>query len=460
MRRIALGDALAAVASSGAGFLLRFGTDGTQGPSQLASAWFAVGLPVAWVLAMLIGRSYEQRFLWVGSEEFRRVFDAAVLLVAVLGVLGWGLRLEVARGFVVIALPLATFLTLLQRYFQRSWLHRQRSQGRFQQTLLIVGHRPGVSALHEQIQREAYQGYRVVGCALPGAQGDSREPADGLPVLGSFSDVVEIVRVNEVDTVAVLPSPELDGPALRRLGWDLETTDAELLLAPAVTEVAGPRVNIRPLSGLPLMHMERPELKGVRRVVKTMTDWVLSIAVLLVLLPVMIGIAVAVRTTSRGPVLFRQERVGKDGRTFSMLKFRSMVDGAHAMISDAEVDDGNGVLFKLRTDPRVTKVGRVLRRYSLDELPQLFNVLRGDMSLVGPRPPLRSEVEQYGSDMRRRLLVKPGLTGLWQVSGRSDLSWDDSVRIDIRYVENWSLSFDFMIMWKTVGAVFRGSGAY
>jgi exopolysaccharide biosynthesis polyprenyl glycosylphosphotransferase len=261
--------------------------------------------------------------------------------------------------------------------------------------------------------------------------------------------------------VAVLPCPELDGPTLRRLGWDLEKTRAELLLAPAVTEVVGPRVHIRPVCGLPLVHMERPELRGTRRLAKALTDWLAAALIVLVTAPVLIAIAVGITVTSRGPVFFTQERVGRDGRTFRMLKFRSMVVGADAMLDVlAEPGDGNGVLFKRKDDPRVTPLGRVLRRYSLDELPQLFNVLRGDMSLVGPRPPLPSEVAHYGFDMHRRFLVKPGLTGLWQVSGRSDLSWDDSVRIDVHYVENWSFTFDLMILWKTIGAVRRGSGAY
>jgi exopolysaccharide biosynthesis polyprenyl glycosylphosphotransferase len=283
----------------------------------------------------------------------------------------------------------------------------------------------------------------------------------GLPILGGLDEVVDVVKQFEVDTVAVLPCPELDGPALRRLGWELENTEAELLLAPAVTEIAGPRVRIRPVAGLPLMHMERPELTGVRRLGKEITDRAAAAFGVLLLAPALAGIALAVRLTSRGPVFFRQERIGRDGKPFTMLKFRTMVAGADRMVETlAAANEGNGVLFKQKNDARVTPVGRVLRRYSLDELPQLFNVLRGEMSLVGPRPPLQSEVEQYGYDMRRRFLVKPGLTGLWQVSGRSDLSWDDSVRIDVRYVENWSLTFDFMIMWKTVGAVLRGSGAY
>jgi len=302
----------------------------------------------------------------------------------------------------------------------------------------------------------------VIGCCLPSEQQNFVTDAfNGLPVLGTLDGVADVVAQYEVDTVAVLPCPELDGPTLRRLGWDLEKTQAELLLAPAVTEVVGPRVRIRPVCGLPLMHMERPELRGIRRLAKAVTDWLGAALIVFFAAPVLLTAAVAVKLTSRGPVFFKQERMGRDGQIFKMLKFRSMVAGADRMVDElADESDGNGVLFKKKDDPRVTSVGRIMRRYSLDELPQLFNVLRGEMSLVGPRPPLESEVEQYGFDMRRRFLVKPGLTGLWQVSGRSDLSWDDSVRIDIRYVENWSFTFDLMILWKTVGAVLRGSGAY
>jgi exopolysaccharide biosynthesis polyprenyl glycosylphosphotransferase len=353
-------------------------------------------------------------------------------------------------------------LTLLHRYGQRRWVHTRRATGQFTQTALIVGHRNGAAALHQQILREAYHGYRVVGFCMP--DGDMADPTtnfEGLPVLGGLNDVVDVVRKFEVDTVAVLPSPELDGPALRRLGWDLEKTEAELLLAPAVTEIVGTRVRIRPVCGLPLLHMERPELRGVRRLTKESFDRSAAVVGIFLLLPVLLLLGLAVGLTSRGGVFYRQERVGRDGQTFGMLKFRSMVAGADRLVPGlATGSDGNGVLFKMRTDPRVTRIGKVLRRYSLDELPQLLNVVRGDMSLVGPRPPLPTEVERYGFDMHRRFLVKPGITGLWQVSGRSDLSWDDSVRIDVRYVENWSLTFDFMILWKTVGAVFRGSGAY
>ncbi len=460
VRRTVALDAVCATVAGIAGWFVWFDLIAAVGPRP--PLWEGLLVPVVWLPAMLLARTYEERFLWIGVEEYRRVLAAAVAVLAVVATVSWALRLEVARGFVVLTLPLATVLVLLVRVAHRHWLRRERQHGRHLQTTILVGPRSAVAALDEQLQRSPQQGYRVIGCCLPSVQQSIAADAfNGLPVLGDVCEVADVVKRYEVDTVAVLPGPELHGPALRRLGWELEDTDAELLLAPAVTDVAGPRVHIRPVAGLPLLHVERPELTGVRRFTKEVVDRTAAAVGLAVLAPVLVVIALAVRLTSRGPVLFRQERVGRRGEVFTMLKFRSMVQDAPRLVAElAAADEGNGVLFKMREDPRVTTVGRVLRRYSVDELPQLFNVLRGDMSLVGPRPPLASEVERYGTDMRRRFLVKPGLTGLWQVSGRSDLSWDDSVRIDVRYVENWSLAVDLMILWKTVGAVLRGSGAY
>jgi exopolysaccharide biosynthesis polyprenyl glycosylphosphotransferase len=258
--------------------------------------------------------------------------------------------------------------------------------------------------------------------------------------------------------VAVLACPELDGTALRRLAWRLERSRTDLVVAPALMEVAGPRTAIRPVAGLPLLHVEHPELAGARRLIKNVFDRLIAVVALIVLAPLMVAIAVAVRATSPGPALFRQARIGKDGVQFTILKFRTMRQYAEARKVEL-VGDGHGVPVKIRQDPRVTPLGARLRRHSLDELPQLLNVLRGDMSLVGPRPPLPEEVARYGDDVRRRLVVRPGMTGLWQVNGRSDLSWEESVRLDLRYVENWSLMLDLQILWKTWSAVARGTGA-
>ena len=457
IRRIFVSDVGCAVLGALAGAVVRFGPE--RSAATPASISMALALPVVWAFAMLVARTYEERFLWDGAEEFRRVFLAAALLLATVGTVSWAVQLEVARGLVVIALPLAALMTLTQRYAWRQHLSRQRSHGECLQKTLLVGHPSGVAALHRQIQRQPRQGYQVIGCCLPRGAGDPS--LDGLRVVGDLDGVVGAVRRYAVDTVAVLPSPQLDGAALRRLAWELETTDAALLLVPAVTEIVGQRVRVRPMSGLSVLHLERPELRGVRRLVKGVFDRSAAAFGLFLLAPLLLGVAVLVKVTTPGSVLFRQERVGRHGTTFLMLKFRTMVDGADQMLDMLAADnDGNGVLFKRKDDPRVTRLGAVLRRYSLDELPQLLNVLVGTMSLVGPRPPLPSEVDRYGVDMHRRFLVKPGLTGLWQISGRSDLSWDESVRIDIRYVENWSLAFDLLIMWRTLGAVVRGSGAY
>lgn len=455
VRRLVLFDAASALIAAAAGHLIRWR------PMHAGTTSLVIGglLPFVWVLAMYVSRCYEEQFLWEGPEEFRRVFFAAALLLAALGTFAWGLRLEVARGFVVVALPLATALTLIHRQTERVWLHRQRTKGRLLQTTLLVGHATAVAALHQRLSRQPQHGYRVIGCCLPNIE-VGRTFRD-LPVLGGPDDVVQIVRRYEVDTVAVLPSAELEGTALHRLGWQLESTRAELLLAPAVSDIVGPRIRVRPVCGLSLLQADRPQLCGWRRLTKASFDRTGAAVCLVLVLPVMLVLAVVVKASSQGHVFFRQERAGRDGRTFQMLKFRSMQDGAERMVGDlAALSDGNGVLFKMVQDPRVTRIGRVMRRYSLDELPQLVNVLRGDMSLVGPRPPLPAEVERYGIDMKRRLTVKPGLTGLWQVSGRSDLSWEDSVRLDVHYVENWSLFLDLSIIWRTFGAVVRGDGAY
>jgi exopolysaccharide biosynthesis polyprenyl glycosylphosphotransferase len=266
----------------------------------------------------------------------------------------------------------------------------------------------------------------------------------------------------EVDSVAVLGCPEMDGPTLRRLSWALEGSRTDFIVAPALLDVAGPRIAIRPVCGLPLLHVEQPEFSGMRRIVKAAVDRAAAGVALLLLTPVLLAIAAAVKASSPGPVLFRQVRVGRDGSIFTILKFRTMTADAEQRLPDVMHLNANsdGLLFKIPDDPRLTRVGRVLRRYSLDELPQLLNVLAGSMSLVGPRPPLPTEVEQYHLDLHRRLLVKPGLTGLWQISGRADLSWDEAVRLDLRYVENWSLTLDLLILWKTVAVVLRGRGAY
>jgi exopolysaccharide biosynthesis polyprenyl glycosylphosphotransferase len=273
--------------------------------------------------------------------------------------------------------------------------------------------------------------------------------------------VASVVDRFHADTVAVLACPEMNGTRLRELAWDLEKTGTEMCVASALLDVAGPRTTIRPVAGLPLLHVDHAELTGGKQLIKGLFDKVSATLALILLAPLFMVIALAIGVSDHGPVFFRQTRTGRDGKPFRLWKFRTMVVDAESRKAQLLADnDGHGALFKMRRDPRVTRVGAWLRRWSLDELPQLFNVLLGDMSLVGPRPALPVEVAEYGNHMLRRLAVKPGITGLWQVSGRSDLSWDEAERLDVRYVENWSLALDLQILWKTLSAVTRGSGAY
>jgi exopolysaccharide biosynthesis polyprenyl glycosylphosphotransferase len=290
------------------------------------------------------------------------------------------------------------------------------------------------------------------------------ESEHGLPILGSSANVESIMAAIDrcnADAVAVSAGVQLHPQTLRHLGWELAAQNVGLIMAPALTDIAGPRIHTQQVAGLPLIHVTTPTLEGGQRVAKRLFDIIVALLLIIISSPLMAICALMVRLESGGPVLFRQERAGIEGSLFTMIKFRSMVvDAEEKLASLTAHNEGSGVLFKLKSDPRVTRVGRVLRKYSLDELPQFFNVLAGSMSLVGPRPPLPTEVAAYEHDVRRRLLVKPGLTGLWQVSGRSNLSWQDSVRLDLYYVENWSMAGDLVILLKTARAVFRGTGAY
>jgi exopolysaccharide biosynthesis polyprenyl glycosylphosphotransferase len=285
----------------------------------------------------------------------------------------------------------------------------------------------------------------------------------GVPVFGGLAvdDVVSAVRRSGADTVAVLSSSELDAVTLRQIAWGLEKTGTGLYVAPALLDVAGPRTTIRPTAGLTLLHVDHPELSGPRQVIKGLFDRVMAAIALVVLSPVFLVLAAAIRSSDNGPALFAQTRVGKNGRPFTMYKFRTMVVDAEQRLAELrERNESDGLLFKMRHDPRITEVGAQLRKWSLDELPQLINVFRGEMSLVGPRPPLPSEVALYSNNVRRRLVVKPGMTGMWQVYGRSNLSWEDSVRLDLRYVENWSFALDLQILWKTASAMFQTEDAW
>jgi exopolysaccharide biosynthesis polyprenyl glycosylphosphotransferase len=454
--RATAADAGCGLAAGLLAFEVRFGS---HEPWAIAYLWLAIALPFIWLAALTLAGAYDTRFIGVGSDEFRRVLNAGVCLTAAVALASYAAKMDVARGYVVIALPTVTCLDLLVRYRLRKNLHRRRARGSCMRRAVVVGHADVISGLISELRRETHHGLDVVAACVAGRA----RPAsiDGVPVAGRLADVADVVSRSAADTVAVLACPEMIGTRLRDLAWQLEKTGTDLCVAPALLDVAGPRTTIRPVAGLPLLHVDHPDLRGLRWLIKSAFDRAVAVGALIALLPLLAGIAVMIRLTDPGPALFRQTRVGKHGRLFTVYKFRTMVADAESRKAELmALNESDGLLFKIRRDPRVTQVGGWLRRYSLDELPQFINVLFGDMSLVGPRPALPDETSAYGPAVRRRLAVKPGITGLWQVSGRSDLPWDETVRLDVRYVENWSFVLDLQILWKTWSAVAHGDGAY
>jgi exopolysaccharide biosynthesis polyprenyl glycosylphosphotransferase len=369
-------------------------------------------------------------------------------------------------------MPAGLLALLASRFTWRRWLHAHRLTGEFMAKVLVVGNLRTVKELLLDLQRAPLAGYGVLGVCVQqnSALGDltvdpetGRRTINGVEVLGGLEDVATTAQRFGADTVAVTSTAAFGPAAVRRLGWELEKTDIQLVLAPALTNIAGPRIHTKPIAGLPLIHVDRPTYRGANKIVKRSFDSIGSLFLLALASPFLVGLMIAVKFSSPGPVFFRQERVGHNGKTFRMIKFRSMVVDAEAQLAGLKLqqrDAGNSTLFKMQDDPRVTKIGKFIRRFSLDELPQLVNVVKGDMSLVGPRPPLMDEVATYHGEARLRLLVRPGMTGLWQVSGRSTLNWEDTVRLDTYYVENWSLTSDMVILWKTAKAVLSSSGAF
>ena len=448
-RAVAL-DALAVVA---VGLLI---VVPVYGADMETAGRMAVAL-VGFVLLVAAFRGYDARTLGDGSTEVQALLRAGFVGATALMAISYTTKAEVSRLVVFGGIPLIVVLALVGRYLQRQFLHRHRARGVAMMRTLVVGDPDAVGRVVGDLVHDPAHGFQVAGVCLPSV--DDAPPVPGVPVVGAVADVPQVVVDRAIETV-VVAGAHLSGEALRRMSWALSRAGAQLIVAPDLVEVTGPRLNLRPTAGLVLLEVQTGVPRS-QRYAKATVDRALGTALLLLAAPLVGAAALAVRLTSPGPAFYRQTRVGVDGRTFTLWKLRSMYLDADAR-RDAflALTDRDGPMFKMRQDPRVTPVGRILRRYSIDELPQLWNVVTGDMSLVGPRPPLESEVATYADHVHRRLHVRPGLTGLWQVSGRADLSWEESVRLDLRYVDNWSLAMDLLILWKTFRAVVGGSGAY
>ncbi len=462
---VALLDAVAmsaAAFASGAALGL-LGTDPlSTGASRVSNLALSIALVPAWLAVLALGGAYDRRHLGSGFEEYRRLLSSIARLLSVIAILALIANVDPSRPFVAMTLILTTAFTLVERYLVRRWLHRQRAQGRFLQSVLLVGNTNSARALARQVIQSPHTGLSITAACLAD-RSDGGIDVDGtwVPVLGRACDVLGVVQSSHIDAVLVTDQSTLNLETLRDLAWQVEGSGVTMFVAPEITDVAGPLVAIRPVPGLPILTVEQPELGGPLRVVKEAVDRVLAATCIVGLLPLLVVIALAVRVSSRGPVIFKQVRVGLRGKPFVLWKFRTMIaDAEERRATLLDLNEHDGVLFKIRDDPRVTPLGKVLRRWSVDELPQLWNVMRGDMSIIGPRPPLPAEVENYSHRVRRRLLVKPGMTGLWQISGRSGIPWEEAVRLDLHYVEHWSPSLDMTILAKTVSAVLRRHGAY
>lgn len=419
-------------------------------------------ITIAVVMASLaVCRVWNIAVLGQGAEEFTRLGRGLFGAVVVLGLGALAMAIPGARLWVFVVVPAIALLAFPQRYVLRRLLHRRRAGGDCLLPVLAAGNPLMVADLISRSRIASHVGWSVEAVCTPDGRGLTGTDVDDVPVVGQYLDLADHVQRGGYRIVAITPDNYWTPRRLQQLAWNLEGTGTEMVVAPGLMDVAGPRLHVSGVLGMPLLRVSEPTLTGFRRMVKEGVDRLGAALLLLFLAPLLFLVAVAIMVDSRGRVFYTQRRTGKGGREFTMVKFRTMVTNADALRSRlAAANEGAGLLFKIRKDPRITKVGQILRRYSIDELPQLFNVLAGHMSLVGPRPPLPEESAKYGPEVRRRLLVKPGLTGLWQVSGRSDLSWEESVRLDLRYVEDWSLALDAVILWKTVRAVLSGEGAY
>ncbi|MDQ0644615.1 exopolysaccharide biosynthesis polyprenyl glycosylphosphotransferase [Microbacterium murale] len=413
---------------------------------------------LAWICGLRLYDTRDAKVVGSGWAEYRRVVDASIRVFGLLAIFAFLLHIDVARAYLLLALPAGVTALVGSRWLWRRWLAAQRDEGRFLSHAVIVGEHAKSLHIAREMQRDSTSGLVITGALTE--RGPGVELLPGIPVVGSLEDAIAGTELVGVDAVVYSGSDLISPAQLRQFGWDLQSRNVDLIVAAALTDIAGPRIHARPVAGLSLIHVDYPAFTGSRYAAKRAFDVVVSSLALVALSPLFLVLAVMVRRDG-GPALFRQRRVGLEGRRFTMLKFRTMVTDAEQRLPDLlAASEGNGVLFKMRSDPRVTSLGQKLRQLSLDELPQLVNVLRGDMSLVGPRPPLMSEVDTYEKWVQRRLLVKPGITGLWQISGRSDLSWDDSIRLDLYYVENRSLTSDVAILWRTLRVVLQRRGAY
>ncbi|WP_424348231.1 sugar transferase [Kocuria sp. CH-021] len=474
VRTVRTTDAAMMAVTVAAAQLIRFGFDsGTLLVQGFRLPYWGVGvlLGLAWWAWLELRGTRDIRLVGQGIEESKELVNATLVLFGAIAIVSYAMDIPTARGYVIVALPLGMGLLLLGRGRIRRQLVYRRQAGVGTSRAMVVGCPPGVLETVRSLRKHPGAGFDPVAVYAPmslrpldPSLASMDQPPNLLPD-GHFPEVpglLEACRDRQIEVLVLCASAPFSPEEIRHLSWYLADERIRLVLDTGLTDIAGPRIHTQLMAGLPLIHVSTPKMNSARLLLKRTVDVVGAGGALLALSPVMLALALIVKAHDGGPAFFTQERIGLDGSRFRMLKFRSMyVDAEERRNALLAANEGaGGVLFKMKNDPRVTTPGRWMRKYSLDELPQLVNVLAGQMSLVGPRPPLASEVEKYEDHVHRRLRVKPGITGLWQVSGRSNLDWDQAVRLDLYYVENWSPVQDLVILLRTVKAVLARDGAY
>jgi exopolysaccharide biosynthesis polyprenyl glycosylphosphotransferase len=461
--RIALRVLADGMAVSGALFLasaIRFETFFSGGPSRtLDYTLLTVLATPVWIVIFWLYGLYEPRQVLSPVNEFKQVFHGVLTGFVVILVADSILRLELARSWALIALACGFVVVAAERLAVRKVLHFLRRRGGDASRTIVLGANHEARTVARTLEREGWLGYQIIGFVDDGAT-PGTEVADAHTVLGPTTELKELIEEHNATLVLVAASA-YDAPKLNRLFWELQDVDVDLQITSGTIDLMASRMIVQSVGGVPLFYVRRTGMDKAQRMLKRTLDVVVSAIGLLLLSPLLAAIALWIKIDSTGPVFFTQIRVGRDGRLFKVWKFRTMVADAEQRRAELEpLSEGPGLLFKLKEDPRITRAGRRLRRFSFDELPQLWNVLVGDMSLVGPRPALPAEVDQYDDWVRNRLKVKPGMTGLWQVSGRTETSFADYVRYDLFYIQNWSLSLDLWVLWRTFRAVLSGEGAH
>ena len=453
--RAVIWDVVAVITAAVIGFVLRWTIPYNLDLGDATYVLFALVVVVAWITALFTLGAYDTRILGVGSEEFKRVVTASASVFALVAIVAFAFKLDLSRGFVLITFVAGLALILTVRWVLRAWLRNERRYGHFMHRTIVIGSGERQAEIVDLLDRDPIAGFTVVDVVdEPAADCDEQTLSTWL------DEVMARISLEEADTVAVAGSPAMGQEVIKRLSWRLEGPRIDLLVAPTLGDFAGPRVTMRMAADLPLLHLDEPQLTTSKRAIKRGLDTVFGALLLVLFLPLMLIAAIGIKLTSRGPIFYSQERVGRGGKPIVITKFRTMYVGADEQREEIIGRPDEKILDRYRRDPRITPFGRFLRRWSIDETPQVFNVLRGTMSLVGPRPVLLDEIPLLADADHRRHLTKPGLTGLWQVSGRKGVDWDERMRLDLDYVEHWSPALDLVIVAKTFKAVLMGDGAY